>query len=72
MENEEVFRKLKEKLAVTSTETLKRYYSEIREGRIPPGLSEFSELDLKIILKEIEEELSVRGEISKVKKIYIQ
>lgn len=64
--------KLKEKFAIASTETLKRYYKAISSGEIPPSLSEFSQLDLDIIKKHLEEELRVRGIIKKVKRIEIK
>jgi hypothetical protein len=68
---DELITKLREKLASTSTETLKKYYRDLKYNIIPPSLSEFSEIGEDLIKKYIEKELILRGVIKKAKRVRI-
>lgn len=72
MDSQQLYKKLKERVATLSTETLKRYYNMLKQNVIPPTLSEFSELDIKVLIMAVEDELSLRGELQKIKRVYIQ
>jgi len=64
-------KRLREKLASTSTETLKEYYDKIKSGIVPPSLNEFSNLGKNVIKKYLEKELILRGVIKKKKRVRI-
>ncbi|MEM4511607.1 MAG: hypothetical protein QXD25_02235 [Nanopusillaceae archaeon] len=69
---EDLILKLREKFATSSTETLKKYYEDIKMGNIPTSLSEFSKLGEEKILKYLEDELRLRGVIKKAKRVEIK
>jgi len=64
-------KRLREKLASTSTETLKEYYDKIKSGIVPLSLNEFSNLGKNIIKKYLEKELILRGVIKRKKRVSI-
>jgi len=68
---DERIKRLREKLASTSTETLKEYYNKIRSGVVPFSLNEFSNLGKNVIKKYLEKELILRGVIKKKKRVRI-
>ncbi|MEM0379660.1 MAG: hypothetical protein QXR54_02300 [Nanopusillaceae archaeon] len=69
---EDLILRLREKFATSSTETLKKYYEDIKMGIIPTSLSEFSKLGEEKILKYLEDELRLRGVIKKAKRVEIK
>ncbi|MEM0379412.1 MAG: hypothetical protein QW038_02085 [Nanopusillaceae archaeon] len=68
---EDLVLRLREKFATSSTETLKRYYEDVKAGIIPNSLSEFSKLGKEKIIKYLEDELRLRGIIRKAKRVEI-
>ena len=68
---DERVKRLREKLASTSTETLKEYYNKIRAGILPPSLNEFSNLGKNVIKKYLEKELILRGVIKRKRRVRI-
>jgi len=64
-------KRLREKLASTSTETLKEYYDSVNSGVIPFSLNEFSSLGKNVIKKYLEKELIFRGVIKRKKRVRI-
>ncbi|RDD52743.1 hypothetical protein BA065_00490 [Nanoarchaeota archaeon NZ13-N] len=63
--------RLREKLASTSTETLKEYHGRMKQGIIPSSLTEFSSLGKNVIMKYLEKELILRGVIKKKRRVRI-
>lgn len=70
---DDVIKQLKEMIATTSTEILKKYYRDMLLGVVPKEFKKYSEMiDTNEIIKLIEEELILRGIFKKSKKIPIE
>ncbi len=68
----EAVKKLKETLATTSNETLKKYYNDLKLNIIPQTLSQYLKyLSIHDIIKYLEDEMEIRGLIKKARKIDI-
>lgn len=73
MENNDNVKKIREFFATTSTDMLKKYYKDLLLDVIPKDLKDLiNNVDIKTVIEIIEQELSVRGEFKRSKKISIQ
>ncbi|MGC9079118.1 MAG: hypothetical protein ACP5G1_00045 [Nanopusillaceae archaeon] len=70
--NEEVVKELRSKLATLSTNTLLRYYEDIKSNIIPQNLSTYIQyITFEELLEFIEKELIMRGAFKRIKRIKI-
>ena len=70
--NERVLKEIRGKLATLSTNTLLKYYEDLKSNIIPSNLSPYIQyLTPSELLENIEKELVVRGALKKIKKVDI-
>jgi hypothetical protein len=71
--NEKLIKEIRTKLATLSTNTLLRYYEDIKSKIIPPNLSYYIQyLSYEELLNNVERELILRGALKRVKKLDIR
>ena len=71
--NEKLIKEIRTKLATLSTNTLLRYYEDIKSKIIPSNLSYYSQyLSYEELLDNVEKELILRGALKRIKKVDIR
>jgi hypothetical protein len=71
--NEKLIKEIRTKLATLSTNTLLRYYEDIKSKIIPTNLSYYIQyLSYEELLNNIERELILRGALKRVKKLDVR
>jgi hypothetical protein len=71
--NEKLIKEIRTKLATLSTNTLLRYYEDIKSKIIPSNLSYYSQyLSYEELLDNVEKELILRGALKRMKKVDIR
>jgi hypothetical protein len=71
--NEKLIKEIRTKLATLSTNTLLRYYEDIKSKIIPSNLSYYYQyLSYEELLDNVEKELILRGALKRMKKVDIR
>ncbi|MFP3316871.1 MAG: hypothetical protein RXN79_00470 [Candidatus Nanopusillus sp.] len=71
--NERLIKEIRTKLATLSTNTLLRYYEDIKSKIIPSNLSYYYQyLSFEELLDSVERELILRGALKRIKKLDIR
>jgi len=71
--NERLIKEMRTKLATLATNTLLRYYEDIKSKIIPSNLSYYSQyLSFEELLDSVERELILRGALKRIKKLDIR
>jgi len=71
--NERLIKEIRTKLATLATNTLLRYYEDIKSKIIPSNLSYYSQyLSFEELLDSVERELILRGALKRIKKLDIR
>ena len=71
--NKRLIKEIRTRLATLSTNTLLRYYEDIKSKIIPSNLSYYSQyLSFEELLDSVERELILRGALKRIKKLDIR